>query len=222
VGPVITKPVLDVKNIGGTMVLVRQTETTDMSRKDLEGKPVKTYGTPEYTVVDESETITPTELLTATRSAFDLQEFYQNHVKPEGQRIIAKRLRELKDVDGKPAPISFGDIDTPEKYKTVADIMFEVVVGTEVDPATGQLKDPNLLNDDLESKNQAALYTELVRVDLWANYGSISQMDPNVDSNGDGITDQQEQMIQFFSHLADIRGRVDQATGISPAIQRNP
>ena len=161
-------------------------------------------------------------MLTATRSAFDLQEFYQNHVKPDGQRLIAKRLRELTDENGNPTPLSFGDIDTPEKYKIVADIMFDTVIGTEVDPETGQLKDPNLLNDDLESKNQAALYTELVRVDLWANYGAISQMDPNKDSDGDGITDQQESMIEFFSHLADIRGRVDQATGVLPAIQRNP
>lgn len=221
-GPITTKPVLTVKNVGGTMVLVNQTETTDMSRRDLDGKPVKTYDDPTYTIVDESETITPTQLLNATRSAFDLQEFYQNHVKPDGQRLIARRLRELTDENGRPAPLSFGDIDTPEKYKKVADIMFDTVIGTEVDPATGQLKDPNLLNDDLESKNQAALYTELVRVDLWANYGAISQMDPNKDSNGDGITDQQESMIEFFSHLADIRGRVDQATGVSPAIQRNP
>jgi hypothetical protein len=221
-GPITTKPVVDVQAIGGRMVLIKKTETTDMSRKDLDGKPVKTYGDPTVTVLDESETITPTELLTATRSAFDLQEFYQNHVKSEGQRIIAKRLRELTDAEGNPTPLSFGDIDSPEKYKTVADIMFEVVVGTEIDPATGDIKDPNLLKDDLESKNQAALYTELVRVDLWANYGSISQMDPNVDSNGDGISDQQEEMIKFFSHLANIRGRVDQATGISPAIQRNP
>jgi hypothetical protein len=221
-GPRTTKPTLDIKNIGGTMVLVKQTETTDLSRKDLQGNAVKTYDDPTYTIVDESKTITPTELLTATRSAFDIQAFYQNHVKPDGQRIIARRMRELTDEKGNPAPLSFGDIDSPAKYKLIADIMFEVVVGTEVDLTTGELKDPNLLNDDLESKNQAALYTELVRVDLWANYGAISSMNPKTDSNNDGISDQQEEMIKFFSHLADIRGRVDQATGVSPAIQRNP
>lgn len=221
-GPLIEKPILTPKSIGGTMVLVEQTETTDLSRRDLQGNPVVTYNNPTYTIVDGSELLSSNDLLTATRSAFDLQEFYQDHVKPEGQRIIARRLRELTDENGNATPLSFGDIDSPEKYKTVADIMFEVVVGTEVDPATGEVKDPNLLNDDLESKNQAALYTELVRVDLWANYGAISQMDPNKDSNGDGVTDQQEEMIKFFSHLADIRGRVDQATGVAPAIQRNP
>lgn len=221
-GPRTTKPTLDIKNIGGTMVLVQQTVTTDLSRKDLQGNAVKTYNDPTYIIVDESKTITPTELLTATRSAFDVQAFYQNHVKPDGQRIIARRMRELTDADGNSTPLSFGDIDSPEKYKLVADIMFEVVVGTEVDSTTGELKDPNLLNDDLESKNQAALYTELVRVDLWANYGAISSMDPALDSNNDGVSDQQEEMIKFFSHLADIRGRVDQATGVSPAIQRTP
>tara|TARA_Y100000361_G_scaffold152958_1_gene173604 strand:+ start:610 stop:2058 length:1449 start_codon:yes stop_codon:yes gene_type:complete len=221
-GPKTTRSFLDVKNVGGVMVLVEQLETTDMSRRDLTGKPIKTYGDPEYTIVDESKTITPTELLNATRSAFDLQEFYQNHLKPDGQRLVARRLRELKDDEGNSTPLSFGDIDTPEKYKIVADIMFDAVIGTEIDPETGQVKDPNLLKNDLESKNQAALYTELLRVDLWANYGEISSMDPNKDSNNDGISDQQEAMIKFFSHLSDIKGRVDQATGVAPAIQRNP
>ena len=92
------------KDEAATMVLVNQTETTDMSRKDLDGKPVKTYDDPTYTVVDESETITPTQLLTATRSAFDLQDFFQNNVKPDGQRIIIRRLRELTDENGRPAP----------------------------------------------------------------------------------------------------------------------
>ena len=174
-GPITTKQVLSVKNVGGTMVLVEQTETTDMSRRDLDGKAVKTYDDPTYKIVDESETITPTQLLNATRGAFDLQDFFQNNVKPDGQRIIIRRLRELTDENGRPAPLSFGDIDSPEKYKTVADIMFEVVVGTEVD-SEGNIKDPNLLVDDLESKNMAALYAKVVDVELWATYGAISSI----------------------------------------------
>ena len=221
-GPITTKPVLSVKNVGGTMVLVNQTETTDMSRKDLDGKPVKTYDDPTYTVVDESETITPTQLLTATRSAFDLQDFFQNNVKPDGQRIIIRRLRELTDENGRPAPLSFGDIDSPEKYKTVADIMFEVVVGTEVDPETGELKDPNLLVDDLESKNAAALYKQVVDVELWATYGAISAIDPKEDTNNNGISDRQEKILAWFEHLATVGDFVSQATGVAPAIQRNP
>ena len=218
-GPITTKPVLSVKNVGGRMVLVEQTETTDMSRRDLDGKAVKTYDDPTYTIVDESETITPTELLTATRSAFDLQDFYQNHVKDEGQRIIARRLRELTDADGNPTPLSFGDIDSPEKYKTVADIMFEVVVGTEVD-SEGNLIDPNLLVDDLESKNAAALYKQVVDVELWATYGAIASIDPEDDTNNNGISDRQEKILAWFEHLATVGDFVSQATGVAPTIQR--
>jgi len=100
--------------------------------------------------------------------------------------------------------------------------MFEVVIGTEIDPETGDIKDPNLLIDDLESKNQAALYAKIVEVDLWATYGEISSMDPKEDKNKDGVPDKQEKIMAWFAHIATVGDFTKQATGVAPAIQRNP
>ena len=99
--------------------------------------------------------------------------------------------------------------------------MFEVVVGTEVDPETGELKDPNLLVDDLESKNAAALYKQVVDVELWATYGAISAIDPKEDTNNNGISDRQENTC-LVGHIATVGDFVSQATGVAPTIQRNP
>ena len=217
-GPVINEEVVTPVKIGSVVVLNRQTRTTDSSRKTLDGKPTVTLGEAEFSIMGDDDLagggslISDSDLLSATRQAFDIQQFIQNNVTAEGQDRIIQRLESNTNPDGTPNPLSFGDLTTTAKYKEVTDIVFDVVRGTITDE-TGARVSPNLLVNDEATRIKTAMIQRLIDVDVWNEFGRVFSMDPT-DPERDKI------LKQAMNGLADIIYESGRITGTLPALDR--
>ena len=217
-GPVITEEVVTPVKIGSVVVLSRQTKTTDSSRQGLDGKPTVTLGDAEFSIMGDDDLtgggslISDSDLLSATRQAFDIQQFFQNNVTEEGQDRIIQRLESNTNPDGTANPLSFGDLTTLAKYKAVTDIVFDVVRGNITD-ATGARVSPNLLVNDEATKIKTAMIQRLIDVDVWAEFGTVFSMDAT-------DPERPEVLRRAMNGLADIIAESSRITGTQPALDR--
>ena len=217
-GPVITEEVVTPVKIGSVVVLSRQTKTIDSSRKTLDGKPTVTLGEAEFSIMGDDDLtgggslISDSDLLSATRQTFDIQQFFQNNVTTEGQDRIIQRLESNTNPDGTANPLSFGDLTTTAKYKAVTDIVFDVIRG-DITDETGARVSPNLLKDDEATKIKVALIQQLVGVEMWANYGEVSAMESN-------SPEKNTILRQIMDDLANIIYESGRVTGTLPALDR--
>ena len=156
--------------------------------------------------------ISDSDLLSATRQTFDIQQFFQNNVTAEGQDRIIQRLESNTNPDGTANPLSFGDLTTLAKYKAVTDIVFDVVRGNITD-ATGARVSPNLLVNDEATKIKTAMIQRLIDVDVWTEFGSVFSMDPD-------DPERNEILNKAMNGLADIIYESGRITDTLPALDR--
>lgn len=186
-GPVITEEVVTPVNLGGgIVVLKKQLKTKDLTRKDLQGQAIVTLGTPTFSVLDESDLegggslLSKADVLSATRQAFNIQEFYQDHVKPEGQEKIILRLENNLDENGRPNPLSMADLGSLENYKAITDIVFDVITGDEVDDKGVRIS-PNLLVDDEKTRVKLELLKSFMQIKGYNELGATLKMEDDAE-----------------------------------------
>ena len=217
-GPIITEEEVTPMKVGTSVVLQRRTKTTDFTRKDLQGKPIVTYGEPQFSLMGDDDLtgggslISDTDLLSASRQAFDIQQFFQNNLTRDGQDRVIEAMEANVDADGRPSPLSFGDLTTTAKYKKVVDLVFEVVRGNITDE-TGARVSPNLLKDDEATRIKTAMIQRLIDVDVWAEFGTVFSMDAT-------DPERPEVLRRAMNGLADIIAESSRITGTQPALDR--
>lgn len=201
-GPLITEEIVTPINLGGgVVVLKKQLQTKDLTRRDLQGKAIVTLGTPTFSVLGESDLegggslLSEADVLSATRSAFNIQEFYQDHVKPEGQEKIILRLENNVDENGRPDPLSMADLGSLENYKKITDIVFDVITGDDVDDK-GVRVSPNLLVDDEKTRVQLELLKSFMQIKGYNELGAVLKMEEGDEKNAEYL-----QLMREYAQL---------------------
>jgi len=100
---------------GGRVIITRQDKTTDYSIQNPDGTYRVTMGEAEVTFSDKA---TKADLLAATRSAFDIQKYVEQHFTKQGKEIFFDAL----DTRG----VSLANLGDPETYMEYASVFSEL------------------------------------------------------------------------------------------------
>ena len=207
-GPIIEEIIVTPIKVGTSVVLQRRTKVTDNSRRGLDGQAVTYFKDDAEISLLDSEIrdglVTETDLVTAAQQAFDVQEFFQDHLTNEGRdRVNVAMANHM--VDGKRAPLSFGDINTSAKYKAVVDIIFDTVVG-DLKDEEGLRVAPNLMVDKQAADRELAILRALIDVEVWAEFGDVFADPPGSDERKTKLSEALSSLAEIYAGVAELSG----------------